>query len=942
MKRIKTIVCLLIFSSFVFELNAIRFVCSPTNGGTINSSNISAVKASPAAGYVFSKFVVDINGTKSNITVNPYDCSQTIIVESMGYGEPVVTAYFVKATSYILTVKSNNTTYGTVSGGGTYTSGTSVTIKATPKTGYKFVQWNDGNTSASRSVTVTKAITYTATFSASTYTVTFNANGGTTSTASKTVTYASTYGTLPKPTRTGYVFVGWYTTKTGTDAVISSTKVTKTANHTLYAQWVTTTEKILPGLFSVSSTKLVRFASGNLQYTAQGTHQCVDGTQKQGLWRFAEHQYDTIGSKNNNTSSSYGGWIDLFGFGNSGWNSGASCYQPYTHSQNYMDYINHDLVGSYANADYGIYNAIVNGGNAANSWRLLSKNELNWMLSNRADCQDKRAVGCVNNIPGIILLPDNWNLPAGVTFKSGFANSAGLANYKTVNNYTLAQWNLMEQNGAVFLPYSGYTSKLTDNYVYSNSSYYTTYSTSTNGFDSTYYKLSTDGFFISVNCNDKDKRNYGPARLIQYVYEVRANNPNYGDVSITGNNKIGNTIAISATPKNGYRFLQWDDGSTQTTRQITLTNNPDSSSIYTAIFATSSVDTTEHVLFGRFSTSDTTYVCFASGNLQYLASCNIWRFAEHQYDYEGVSNIFASSSYNGWIDLFCWGTSGWNSGAKCYQPWDTSSVVTDFLSLPLQSEKSHADWGVHNPIVNGGNVAGKWRCPTANEWQNILFDRKNASSLRSLATVNNIEGMILLPDSFDLPNNLSFVPTMMKYSTNIYDLSQWEQMETNGAVFLPSEGFRTKELIIRGIADGHTGGWYYSSDTIHDANDLSHCMLLRFTEDSISIRNKDHGFYSAYGVRLVREMPQAIITGAGENGTVLGGGTLFVGNVASLIAEPNECYEFVQWSDGNTDNPRTITVTSNATYTAEFEKIKYKVSVSADNNSGTVDITKNK
>ena len=65
---------------------------------------------------------------------------------------------------YKLTVNTNNASYGTVSGGGYYASGAAYTITATPKSGFRFVQWNDGNTNASRSVTLNSNLTYTATF----------------------------------------------------------------------------------------------------------------------------------------------------------------------------------------------------------------------------------------------------------------------------------------------------------------------------------------------------------------------------------------------------------------------------------------------------------------------------------------------------------------------------------------------------------------------------------------------------------------------------------------------------------------------------------------------------------------------------------------------------------------------------------------------------------
>ena len=65
---------------------------------------------------------------------------------------------------YTLTVATNNAEWGTVTGGGLYDYNTAHTITATPKSGFKFVKWNDDNTNASREVTVTADVTFTATF----------------------------------------------------------------------------------------------------------------------------------------------------------------------------------------------------------------------------------------------------------------------------------------------------------------------------------------------------------------------------------------------------------------------------------------------------------------------------------------------------------------------------------------------------------------------------------------------------------------------------------------------------------------------------------------------------------------------------------------------------------------------------------------------------------
>lgn len=95
-----------------------------------------------------------------------------------------VTYYAIwQINSYTLTVTAG--AGGTVSGSGTYNYGATATLNATPSAGYHFVKWNDGNTNASRTVTVTENATYTATFEQDPYlnldktSLTFEATGGT-------------------------------------------------------------------------------------------------------------------------------------------------------------------------------------------------------------------------------------------------------------------------------------------------------------------------------------------------------------------------------------------------------------------------------------------------------------------------------------------------------------------------------------------------------------------------------------------------------------------------------------------------------------------------------------------------------------------------------------------------------------------------------------------
>ena len=119
------------------------------------------------------------------------------------------------------------------------------TFPPTPtRTGYEFAGWftdaEDG-TQVKLDDVVTASHTLYAHWTANEYTVTFNANGGTETSETRTVTYGNPYGELPTLTREGYTFVGWFTEKDGGTQVTKDTEVKTVADHTLHAQWTANT-----------------------------------------------------------------------------------------------------------------------------------------------------------------------------------------------------------------------------------------------------------------------------------------------------------------------------------------------------------------------------------------------------------------------------------------------------------------------------------------------------------------------------------------------------------------------------------------------------------------------------------------------------------------------------------------------------------------------------
>ena len=125
----------------------------------------------------------------------------------------------------------------------------------------------------------------------------------------------------------------------------------------------------------------------------------------------------------------------------------------------------------------------------------------------------------------------------------------------------------------------------------------------------------------------------------------------------------------------------------------------------------------------------------------------------------------------------------------------------------LFDQTGQADWG-YNAIYNGGNIARQWRTLTRDEWVYVFQGRNNASVKYGHGKVNGVNGMILLPDEWTQPSGLSFHSGNSSWA-NVYTTEQWEQMEQNGAVFLPAAGWRN------GTSVSNVGGYGYYWSASH-------------------------------------------------------------------------------------------------------------------------------
>lgn len=243
---------------------------------------------------------------------------------------------------------------------------------------------------------------------------------------------------------------------------------------------------------------------------------------------------------------------------------------------------------------------------------------------------------------------------------------------------------------------------------------------------------------------------------------------------------------------------------------------------------------TEGSLSGVFSVGNGKTVRFSQGNLQYQASTDTWRFAEHQYDCIGSTNTNISLFYQGWVDLFGWGTSGYND----IKPW-----LIDYDMDAVSITGTKYDWGLNNAISNGGNKAGLWHLLTIDQWEYIV--NRRSGSRFAKATIGNVRGLLLLPDGWSTAiyalNAIN--DTEGGYESNYISTTDWGSLlEANGVVFLPCAGLR------EGTTVNYVNGFgrYWSSTYIEKARSL-------FIHQS-DVRPEGADYHWGLAVRLVQDV----------------------------------------------------------------------------------------
>lgn len=606
--------------------------------------------------------------------------------------------------------------------------------------------------------------------------------------------------------------------------------------------------------FKVSDERSVYFSQGNLQYNAgEGSHATADGETAKGTWRLAENQYDYMGVSNMHTSESYDGWIDLFGWGTSGWDSEAESHQPWSVSEINTDYTpkgdaSLSLSGTTSNADWGVYNAISNGGDTPNLWRTLSADEWKYLFAHNSWTLAK--IGNDSTLC-LLLFPSGFEVPDGIEIKvlsngSGQKTSFEDGDYAT-NFYTVEEFAELERTGVIALPPTG--RRIGEKYIAEEKGHYWSSSAKDEKKAGKVQFLHT-----SVNPNDSTYRNYALAVRLVYDLNFEIVFKNHDGSVVYDTIVSRGDLPTCASPSREdvgqyrYTFKGWDRDIQPATSDM----------VYTATYDSSLISKDNGKLFRAvYKVSDTKEVYFSQGNLQYNAAQREWRFAENQYDLVGSDNSNIAQDYDGWIDLFGWATSGYPIDGKAYNPWSTSADASLYGpdgNQSLVGDYNRSDWAYYNRITNGGDCILTWRTLSNEEWQYLI--RHNDWTMAKVGIENTL-CLLMIPKDFQPVGDVSvskisgaeFADNGFKfsedsYSQNFFDEEQFKKLEEAGVVAFPCAGSRIGNQTFE-----VTAGIYWSTTANEDGNS-SYCFGFNVSTASTSACPR----YAGLSVRPVYEL----------------------------------------------------------------------------------------
>lgn len=766
---------------------------------------------------------------------------------------------------YIILVQSADPTMGTVSGGGIYLAGTNVTITATANDGYHFSAWNDGNTNATRTITVTADAMYTAYFEEDASQDCFITSFPYTENFDDTTTYSclgvldfnhdgETWGLIDS-FGTNYSRAVFIMYAVNADDILSLPGIVTPGTYTVtwkamaYSGNYPETYQVYAGMENMIFNETL---SSTSYVTRTATFTVAAGDTVNVAFRYISNDM-------------YAFFLDDITI------SQGTAPQPtqYTITVQSADptmgtvsgggtYAAGSSVTISATANSGYHFTQWNDGNTSATRTITVTADATYIAGFEADTpnppvvndcfitsfpytenfDDTTTYSCLrlmdNNGDGVMWglidsFGTNYSVAAFIMYAVQADDYLILPGITTPGTYTLT-WKAMIYNSNYPETYQVYASS---NMIFSETLTSTSYVTRTATFTveagdtvNVMFRYISDDMYAFFLDDITISQSAAPGPT-QYTITVQSANPTMGTVSGGGTYNAGTSVTISATANSGYHFTQWNDGNTNATRTIIVNGN----ATYIASFE-ADVNPQDPCIVNTFPYLE---------NFENSENLGCWVI--NDVDGDGFNWLYfsdGSSSY-GHSGLAALGSASWDQTAGPLTP--DNWLITPGFALPA-NQQLYLKWYEKGQDVN------------------------------------------------DFAENYSvYVSTtgdaITDFTTVVYSgttVNSWQQQSVN--------------------LSAYAGQTIYVAFRHHNTTNMYYLLI-----DDVEI---------SAGAPQPTQYTLTVLSNNDNWGNVTGGGTYPAGSTATIKALPYSGYRFVQWQDGNTNATRNVTVNADATYIATF------------------------
>ncbi len=331
----------------------------------------------------------------------------------------------------------------------------------------------------------------------------------------------------------------------------------------------------------------------------------------------------------------------------------------------------------------------------------------------------------------------------------------------------------------------------------------------------------------------------------------------------------------------------------------------------------------------------------------------------------GISTIFIPNSVTTigeWAFLGCPNLTYAHIGNGIETIWQESFKCPNIDSIRIEAkvppEVKHTYWQNSTILGDSLNVPVYVPCGSKDAYQKAegwrtLTNIIEPASVYSINvfSANTAIGTASITQNISACNDEAII-TATPNNTSRYHFVQWSDGNTNNprTVIVTQDTTFTAEFALNqytitasgehGTVEG-TGTYDYNTKVYLTAVPDKGYYFVKWSN---GMKYNPYYVYVRSDTTLTAEFApyRYTITTYAQNGSVSGGGTYDYGTTATLTATANEHYHFTRWNDGNTDNPRTVSVEGDVTYTAKFKPNQYTITVSAGehgsaNGGGTYD-----